>query len=89
MSVCPIDYRYGFPEMKALFTEQAKLDHILEVESALALAQAEAGRFPKKDAQRIAEAARGGRIKLQRVKELEAATRHDIMAVVKAFAEQC
>jgi adenylosuccinate lyase len=89
MSVCPIDYRYGFPEMKALFTEQAKLDHILEVEAALALAQAEEGRFPKKDAQRIAEAARSGRIRLERVKELEAATRHDIMAVVKAFAEQC
>jgi adenylosuccinate lyase len=75
--------------MKRLFTEQAKLDHILEVEAALAVAQAEEGRFPKKDAQRIAEAARSGRIKLQRVKELEAATRHDIMAVVKAFAEQC
>ena len=89
MSVCPADYRYGFPDMKRLFTEQAKLDRILAVEAALALAQAEAGRFPKKDAQRIAEAARSGRTKLGRVKALEAATRHDIMAVVKAFAEQC
>jgi len=89
MSVCPIDYRYGFAEMKRLFTEQAKLDHILMVEAALAQAQSESGRFPKKDAQKIAEAAQSGRIKLDRVKELEAATRHDIMAVVKAFAEQC
>ncbi len=89
MSVCPIDYRYGFPEMKRLFTEQARLDHILEVEAALAQAQAEEGRFPKKDAQKICAAASSGRIKLCRVKALEAATRHDIMAVVKAFAEQC
>jgi len=89
MSVCPIDYRYGFPQMKGLFTEQAKLDRILEVEAALARAQSEVGRFPLKDAERIEAAARSGRIKLDRVKELEAATRHDIMAVVKAFAEQC
>jgi len=89
MSVCPIEYRYGFPDMKRLFTEQAKLDRILAVEAALAQAQAEAGRFPKKDAARIVEAAKSGRIKLGRVKALEAATRHDIMAVVKAFAEQC
>ena len=89
MPVCPIEYRYGFPRMKRLFTEEAKLDRILMVEGALALAQAGTGRFPKHDAERIASAAKGGRVKLGRVKELEAATRHDIMAVVKAFAEQC
>jgi adenylosuccinate lyase len=89
MSVCPIEYRYGFEEMKRIFTEEAKLDRILAVEGALALAQAESGRIPKKDADRIAAAARSGRVRLERVKELEAATRHDIMAVVKAFAEQC
>ena len=89
MSVCPIEYRYGFEDMKCLFTEESKLDRILMVEGALALAQAELGRFPKKDAGRIAEAARSGRVKLERVKELEAVTRHDIMAIVKAFAEKC
>ena len=88
MSVCPIDYRYGHEKMKRLFTEDAKLSYILTVEGALALAQAAAGRIPQKDAIAIDKAARSGKVKLARVKQIEKATRHDIMAVVKAFAEQ-
>jgi adenylosuccinate lyase len=88
MSVCPIEFRYGHAEMKRLFCEQAKLSFILTVEGALALAQAGAGRIPQKDAACIDKAARSGKVKLARVRQIEKATRHDIMAVVKAFAEQ-
>ena len=88
MSVCPIEFRYGHEQMKRLFSEDAKLAYILTVEGALALAQAGAGRIPQKDAACIDRAARSGNVKLARVKQIEKATRHDIMAVVKAFAEQ-
>jgi adenylosuccinate lyase len=83
-----MEFRYGFPEMKRLFSEEAKLSFILTVEGALALAQAESGRIPQNDAVCIDTAARSGKVKLSRVKQIERATRHDIMAVVKAFAEQ-
>jgi len=88
MCVCPIDFRYGHEQMKSLFTEEAKLAHILTVEGALALAQAAVGRIPQKDAEAIDKAGRSGNVRLERVKEIEKATRHDMMAVVKALAEQ-
>jgi len=88
MSVCPVDFRYGHDRMKGIFNEEAKLSYILSVEGALALAQAAVGRIPQKDAEAIDRAARSGKVRLERVKEIEKATRHDIMAVVKAFAEQ-
>jgi len=83
-----MEFRYGHAQMKRLFGEESKLSFILTVEGALALAQAGAGRIPHKDAVCIDRAARSGKVKLARVKQIERSTRHDIMAVVKAFAEQ-
>jgi adenylosuccinate lyase len=83
----PIEYRYGTPEMKAVWTEENKLMKFLEVETALARAEAEAGIVPKKAAEVIARNV--GRVKLERVKEIEKKTQHDVMAVVLALSENC
>lgn len=86
---CPIDFRYGREEMKRIFTEEARLDTLLKVEAALARANAEAGSVPEAAAKEIARKATARHVKLERVKEIEAEIRHDLMAVVKALAEQC
>ena len=44
--LCPIDFRYGRPAMKRIFAEEARLQRLLDVEAALAQAQAKAGLIP-------------------------------------------
>lgn len=89
--VCPLDFRYGRPEMKELFSESAKLRYLLEVEAALCRAHASVGNMPADAAKRISAVARNenGEVRLERVKEIEAEIRHDLMAVVKAMSEAC
>ena len=83
----PIEYRYGSPEMKAIFEEEQKLQYYLDVEAALAEAHAELGHIPQKEAEKIRKAATTNHVTVQRVKEIEVKTRHDMMAVAEALSE--
>jgi len=89
MQVCPLDFRYGREAMKLVFDEERRLQHMLDVEAALAAAHAEVGNISAKDAKAIKEKATTGFVKLERVWEIEKSTNHDIMAMVKALTEQC
>jgi adenylosuccinate lyase len=88
LAVCPIDYRYGSEEMREIFSEEGKLQRMLLVEAALAEAQAAVGMIPAEAGASITEAARSGRVTAERVAEIEAETKHDVMAIVRALAEQ-
>ncbi len=87
--ICPIDFRYGRKEIKEIFGEKSKLQYLLDVEAALAGAHAKVGNIPKKDADEISKKASIKFVDVERVKEIEKETRHDIMAVTKALAEKC
>ena len=87
--VCPLDYRYGRKELKDIFGETQRLQYLLDVEAALARAHAKLGNIPKSAADEITKKASIKFVKVERVKEIEAETKHDIMAVTKALAEQC
>ncbi|HDO19875.1 MAG TPA: adenylosuccinate lyase [Thermoplasmatales archaeon] len=87
--VCPLDFRYGREEIKKVFSEEAKLNYLLKVEAALAKAHAEVGNIPKSAADEISKKASSTHVSLDRVKELERETKHDIMALTKALAEVC
>jgi adenylosuccinate lyase len=89
MAVHPIEYRYGREAVKRIFTEETKLQRMLDVESALAKAHASVGNIPKKDADVIAAKANVKHVSVERVNEIEAVTNHDVMAMVKALSEQC
>lgn len=89
MPVHPIEFRYFYPKMKQVFTEEAKLQKWLDVEAALAQTHAQLGSFPLEAAEEIERKAKVGIVKLERVKEIERETRHDIMAMVRALAEVC
>lgn len=89
MLVCPLDYRYGREKVKRIFSEENRLNKLLQVESALANAQGELGIIPKTAAKKIQKAVESKKVKPRRVKEIEKNTKHDIMAVVHALAEHC
>ncbi|UCE44187.1 MAG: adenylosuccinate lyase, partial [Candidatus Bathyarchaeota archaeon] len=88
MPILPIDNgRYGTREMLIVFDEESRLQRLLDVEAALAWAQAEVGDMPRVDAERIMEMASVNHVKLDRVKEIEHEIKHDVMSVVRALAE--
>jgi adenylosuccinate lyase len=85
--VCPLEFRYGRDEMRRIFEEESRLNKMLLVEASLAKAHASLGRIPKEDADNIAKTASSSNVALERVKEIESETKHDIMALVKALSE--
>ncbi len=89
MPIHPIEFRYGSPEMKSIFQEEERLQKLLDVEAALARAHAKVGNISGKDAGIISKKASIKFVKLDRVKEIEKETKHDIMAVVRSLSEEC
>ncbi len=90
MPILPIDTgRYGTPEMLKIFDEESRVQKLLDVEAALALAHAEVGNIPKKDAEKIATMASIKYVKVERVKEIEKEIKHDIASLVRALSELC
>lgn len=87
MAIHPIEYRYGTPEMRAVWSEENRFACIVRAEVALARAGSEFGLIPTVAAGIIAQNA--SRARLSRAKEIEAEINHDMMAIVKAIAEEC
>ena len=90
MPILPIDTgRYGTREMLSIFEEENYVQKMLDVEAALAWAQAEVGDIPRADAEKIAKMASTEYVKLSRIKEIEKEIKHDVMSLVRALAEVC
>jgi adenylosuccinate lyase len=90
LPILPIDTgRYGTPEMLRVFEEEARVQRLLDVEAALALAHAEVGNIPRKDAEKIAAMASTKHVKVERVKAIEKEIKHDIASLVRALSEVC
>ncbi len=90
MPILPIDTgRYGTPEMLRIFEEDARIQRLLDVEAALALAHADVGNIPREDAETIASMASTKHVKVERVKAIEKEIKHDIASLVRALSEVC
>jgi len=90
LPILPIDTgRYGTPEMLKIFEEETRIQKLLDVEAALALAHAEVGSIPRKDAEKIAAMASTKYVKVERVKAIEKEIKHDIASLVRALSEVC
>ncbi|AEA47097.1 adenylosuccinate lyase [Archaeoglobus veneficus] len=85
MIVHPIDYRYGTPQMKRIWSEESKIKRMIRVEIALLKALAKRGYLSEEEVEEVKRKAL--QIKPERVKEIEAEIKHDIMALVKAISE--
>ncbi len=77
--------RYTPPEMGRIWSDQRRYDSWLLVESAAADAMARHGVIPADAARDIREK---GSVDVSRVEEIEAVTRHDIIAFTTAVAEK-
>jgi adenylosuccinate lyase len=90
LPILPIDTgRYGTPEMLKIFDEETRVQKLLDVEAALALAHAEVGNIPRKDAEKIVAMASTKYVKVERVKAIEKEIKHDIASLVRALSELC
>ena len=76
--------RYTRKEMKQLWSEKTKFDALLEVEILAAEAWAELGEIPAEDTKKLRERAS---YNIDRIKEIEAETKHDIVAFTRAVSE--
>ncbi|MGD7046191.1 adenylosuccinate lyase [Jeotgalibacillus proteolyticus] len=76
--------RYTRPEMGAIWTEQNRFQAWLEVEILACEAWAELGDIPKEDVKKIRENAS---FDVARIQEIEAETRHDVVAFTRAVSE--
>jgi adenylosuccinate lyase len=76
--------RYTLPEMGAIWSDQARFEHMLRVELAVSRAQARRGRVPQ-DALAAIEAR--ATVDVVRIEELERTTDHDVIAFVSQVAE--
>src|SRR5260370_19178308 len=75
--------------MRHIFDEENKLQLWLDVEAAVAEAQAAVGDIPKVAAEEIAKNANTKTVTLARSREIEEAPRHDLASRVQAFAKAC
>jgi adenylosuccinate lyase len=83
----PFTWRYGSPAMREIWSEETKRRLMRQVWVALAAAQQQAGLVT---AGKVAELRRHvDDVDLARSQAIERETRHDVMAEIRAFAEQC
>jgi adenylosuccinate lyase len=84
---CPLEFRYGREQVRALFSREARLSRALRVEAALAATEAELGLFPTEAATAIGRAATLEHVSVAKVDEMERSTRHDVMAMTRVLAD--
>lgn len=90
MPILPIDSgRYGSKEMKEIFDETKKLDYELKFEAAVAEAQAKVNLIPKDASEEITKIIASKKVRLDRIKDLENVSDHDMAATVEAISELC
>jgi adenylosuccinate lyase len=76
--------RYTRPEMQAIWTDENRFQAWLEVEVLSCEAWAELGVIPKDDVEKIR---RKANFNIQRIREIEVETRHDVVAFTRSVSE--
>ena len=76
--------RYSRPQMARIWTDQNKFESYLKVEILATEAFSELGVVPKRDVELIKQNAS---FDLKRISEIEAETRHDVVAFTRAVSE--
>lgn len=76
--------RYTLPKVQKIWSEENRFQKMLEIELAVCRAWAKKGKIPKKDLEGIEKKAK---FDLERIKELEKKTQHDVVAFVNNLSE--
>jgi adenylosuccinate lyase len=89
MSLQDVISRYGSSEVRKIFSEETRIEKMLDIEAALVRVLAEFNEVPKEAADIVSQKAKIEFVTPGRIKELEKKFKHDIVALVNALAEQC
>lgn len=76
--------RYTLPEIGSLWTDEARYGNWLTVELAVCRARAKLGQIPSEEVEELADKAG---FTVERIKEIEEETNHDVIAFVSTVAE--
>ena len=76
--------RYSLPQMSSLWSEHAQFQSWLDVELAACAAWSELGEIPKEDVELLY---RNASFDVERIHQIEEATRHDVVAFTRAVSE--
>lgn len=87
MIIHPIDFRYGTPEMKKVWSEENRFSCIVKAETALAYSLGVCGIISKADADEII--GKAGFASHKRAMEIEGENSHEVMAIIQAISEAC
>lgn len=87
MIIHPIDFRYGTPEMKKVWSEENRFSCIVKAETALAYSLGVCGIISKADADEII--GKAGFASYKRAREIEEENSHEVMAIIQAISEAC
>jgi len=85
--ISPFTWRYGSEEMRGIYSERHKRLLLRRVWIALAKAEAKAGLVTKEQIAELEE--HKDDIDIERASEIEKEIKHDLMAEIKTYAEQC
>src|SRR5262245_29248222 len=85
--ISPFTWRYGSDEMRRIWSEDYKRRLWRKIWVALAEAQHQAGLVTEEQVEDLR--AHQDDIDLERAQQIEAEIKHDLMAEVKVYAEQC
>jgi adenylosuccinate lyase len=81
--------RYSTPEVRRIFCDVCRTQRWLDIEAALALAQAEIGMIPAEVAEQIALAANVSRVDLDVVKAETDRSGHSLIGLLRALRDAC
>ncbi len=87
MKVSPLEFRYGREAVKKIFSEEERLKYMLEAEALIAEAEGSLGVIPDWASRSIQETVHKNSITIDKVKEIEKETRHDVMAIIRALTD--
>lgn len=85
--ISPFTWRYGTEVMRGIFSETHKRELLRDIWIAIAESQAEAGLVTEEQVNDLK--AHRKEIDIERASEIEQEIRHDLMAEIKTYAEQC
>ena len=94
MAIHPLDFEiqasvYSTPELSAIFSEEARFQRWLRIESTLASAQAELGVIPKEAAHEIMDKAHLGLLDLEAIRLGYTKSRNSLIPIINALRNAC
>lgn len=85
--ISPFTWRYGSAELRSIYSEVHKRKLLRRIWIALAKAEAEAGLVTAEQIRELEE--HKDDVDIERASQIEAEIRHDLMAEIRTYAEQC